>query len=447
MTRLRSGSSSSLCISRRFCAVFQEERYIVISADCHGGADLLEYRDYLDPRYREEFDGWASTYEAPYEDLKGEEGSRNWNSGRRLQELESDGIVGEVLFPNTDPPFSSTSSPGSQAAIADTDDFNRRWAGLKAYNRWLAEFCNQAEGRRTGVFQIMLHDIDEAVSEVHRAAGAGLRGGMLLPGAPPGSGLPPFYCHDYYGPLWRACSELGVPVNCHSGSAAPRTGDRPEDHVLLLLEMGWWDQRTLRHLVLGGVLEQNPGLRVVFTEEGTGWIPDQLQAMDNFFDSMHATAAQGELTHGAQVAGGLSLRPSEYWERQCYVGASFMHPSEATIRDQIGIDKIMWGSDYPHVEASYPYSDEAIRLSYAGLPPGEVARMLGGNAAGVFGFDLGKLRPIADRVGPRRAQVTAGIDPATLPAGAAKCPAFAGIINGSAQTRWGDNRKSQDPPG
>jgi hypothetical protein len=64
----------------------------------------------------------------------------------------------------------------------------------------------------------------------------------------------------------------------------------------------------------------------------------------------------------------------------------------------------------------------------------------------VFGFDLGKLRPIADRVGPRRAQVTAGIDPATLPAGAAKCPAFAGIINGSAQTRWGDNRKSQDPP-
>ncbi len=427
--------------------MISDERYIVISADCHGGASLPEYRNFLDLAYRDEFDSWARAYEPPYEDLKGEDGSRNWDSSRRLRELEADGIVAEVLFPNTDPPFCATSPVGSPGAVRDAAEFSRRWSGLKAHNRWLAEFCQDADGRRTGVFHVLLQDIDLAVSEVRWAAAQGLRGGMLLPGAPPGTGLPPLYYHDYYGPLWRACAEAGIPVNCHSGAAAPRTGARPADHVLLLLEMSWWDQRTLRHLILGGVLEQNPGLRVVFTEEGTGWIPEQLRAMDGFADSMRTTSAPAELAYGAQVANSLSLLPSEYWRRQCYVGASFMHPAETGIADQIGVNKIMWGSDYPHIESSYPYSEQAIRLTYAGRPADDVARMLAGNAARLFGFDLGKLRAAADRAGPRLQDVAAGVDLASVPAGAAKCPAFAGLMLGSAETRWGDNRRVQEQPG
>src|SRR5882724_9847026 len=81
------------------------DRYIVISADCHGGAQLYEYRDYLDPRYLDDFDGWATNYGIPFEDMRGADGSRNWDSDRRLKELESDGIVAEVIFPNTVPPF------------------------------------------------------------------------------------------------------------------------------------------------------------------------------------------------------------------------------------------------------------------------------------------------------------------------------------------------------
>ncbi|MFC4534480.1 amidohydrolase family protein [Sphaerisporangium dianthi] len=419
-----------------------DQRYVVISSDCHGGAGLLEYRDYLDPSYREEFDRWAAGYEIPYEDLKGEQGTRNWDSGRRLRELEEDGVVAEVLFPNTIPPFFSASSLGSQRAGESRADLERRWAGLKAHNRWLAEFCAEARGRRSGVMQIMLYDIEQAVREIRWAAEAGLRGGVLLPGAPPGSGLPPLYYHDYYDPLWQVCAELGLPINCHSGSAAPRTGDRPEDHVFFMLDLRWWDQHTLRHLILGGVLERHPELKVVFTEEGLGWIPSQLKAMDGFCASMRRDGSE-ELSHGAQVVGRLSLTPSEYWDRQCYVGASFMHPSETAIRDRIGVDKIMWGSDYPHVEASYPYSKEAISFSYAGVPEAEVERMLGGTAAELFGFDMDLLRPIAERVGPLRAQVSAGVDTAELPAGVVKCPAFAGIVPGSAQARWADNRKGQ----
>jgi hypothetical protein len=119
-----------------------------------------------------------------------------------------------------------------------------------------------------------------------------------------------------------------------------------------------------------------------------------------------------------------------------------MHPSETAIRTSIGVSRIMWGSDYPHTEATYPYSEAAIRLAYAGVPEDEVELMLAGNAARVFGFDLEALARHAERVGPERDGVTAGVDPASLPAGVAKSPAFAGITPGSSRTRWVDNRKA-----
>lgn len=422
----------------------EDERYIVISADCHGGADLMQYRDYLEPSYRDDFDSWAADYEVPYEDMKGEEGSRNWDSQRRSADLESDGIVAEVLYPNTVPPFFPTSSlASSQAAVDDREDLRRRWAGLKAHNRWLADFCADARGRRAGVFQVMLQDVDEAVKEIRWAVEAGLRGGLLLPGAPPGSGLPPLYYHDYYGRLWTVCEELGVPVNCHSGGAAPRTGGRPEDDMFFLLEMKWWDQRLLRHLTLGGVLDRHPSLKVVFTESGVNWIPALLASLDNYYAAMRGTGSDGGVAYRADhVVDGLSLRPSDYWRRQCYAGASFMHVSEVAQREQIGLDKIMWGSDYPHVEASFPYSRSAIRFAFAGVADADVARMVGGNAADVYGFSLPGLRPIADRVGPSHAEVAGGLDPAELPSDASRCPAFAGAMRGAATTHLGDNRRS-----
>lgn len=81
------------------------ERYTVISADCHAGADLLDYRPYLDPHYRDEFDGWAKAYVNPFGDLAEPDAEHNWNSDRRNSELDADGIAGEVIFPNTVPPF------------------------------------------------------------------------------------------------------------------------------------------------------------------------------------------------------------------------------------------------------------------------------------------------------------------------------------------------------
>jgi hypothetical protein len=136
----------------------------------------------------------------------------------------------------------------------------------------------------------------------------------------------------------------------------------------------------------------------------------------------------------------LALRPSEYWHRQCYAGATFIHPAEIAIRDQVGVDKILWGSDYPHLEASYPFSRAAVRTAFQGIPVADTERMLAGNAARLYGFDVDRLRPVAEQAGPTHDEVAAGIDLATLPPEAAGCPAFAGLMPGSAKVRMGDNR-------
>jgi predicted TIM-barrel fold metal-dependent hydrolase len=396
------------------------DRYIVISADCHGGAQLQEYRAYLDGRYLDDFDRWATDYGIPFEDLRGVDASRNWDHERRLRELEDDGIVAEVIFPNTVPPFYPRPSLVMQPP-GDSGDLERRWAGLQAHNRWLADFCRRAPGRRAGIAQIMLHDVDAAVAEVRWAKQAGLSGGVLLPGAPPGSAVAPLYA-PVYEPLWAVCEELGMPVNHHSGSALPMLGDYPTAPAIFLLEVTWWAHRALWHLIFSGVLERHPGLQLVFTEQGTAWIPDTLAQLDYFYGRMkHARGSQEHLW-GGPIVENLSLLPSGYWARQCHVGASFMRPSEIGLRSEVGIDRIMWGNDYPHLEASYPFSHEALRLTFGTVDPAEVQALVGGNAARLYGFDLGTLAPIAARVGPSIDEIRQPLE--QLPEGSAKCPAF-----------------------
>ncbi|HEV3450011.1 MAG TPA: amidohydrolase family protein [Acidimicrobiia bacterium] len=400
------------------------DRYVVISADGHAGAEIHEYRDYLERRYLDDFDRWVADYVVPFPDLEGPNASRNWDSARRLRETEADGIVAEVLFPNTVPPFYPRSSLTARPPAADATELELRWAGLRAHNRWLADFCAAAPGRRAGIAQILLADVDAAVAEVRWARDAGLTGGMLLPGAPPGTGLPPLYS-PAYEPLWSVCQELGMPVNHHSGSAVPPMDETAVDKVVFLLEVTWWAHRAFAHLVFGGVLERYPELQLVLTEQGTGWIPDELARLDYFFDRMRTAVGSQEVEWGSGVVAGLSLKPSGYWARQCHVGASFIRPTEVPLRHEVGVNRIMWGCDYPHKEASYPYSQEALRLAFANVDEDEVRAMVGANAAGVYRFDLDALAPIAARVGPRVADVARPIAADEIPDDARRCPAFA----------------------
>ncbi len=115
------------------------DRYVVISSDCHAGADLRDYRPYLEAQYHDEFDAWADSYVHPFRDLTNDDANRNWDSSVRMPALEADGVVAEVLYPNTVPPFFPISNLISLTPTAE--DFRRRLAGLRAHNRWLADFC------------------------------------------------------------------------------------------------------------------------------------------------------------------------------------------------------------------------------------------------------------------------------------------------------------------
>jgi predicted TIM-barrel fold metal-dependent hydrolase len=386
------------------------DRYTVISSDCHAGADLADYRPYLEARYQDEFDRWLAGYENPFRDLTAPDADRNWDSGVRQLALEADGIVGEVIFPNTVPPFFPTS--GLVTPTPPADEYPLRLAGLRAHNRWLAEWCAALPGRRAGIGQILLNDVDEAVRDVHWIADHGLTGGALLPGVPPGSGIDPLHSPTY-DPVWRACEERGVVVHVHGGGGSPNEGYFPATLALFVLEASFYSHRPLWSLIMSGVFDRFRGLRFVVAEAGSKWVPTTLQAMDDI------QAKQDEGRIGALKflePFRLGRKPSEYWATNCWIGASFMTREDALDRAQVGVDRIMWGSDFPHEEGTFPFTRQALAHTYAGVDPNDVAKMVGGNAAGLYGFDLDRLAPLAAEIGPEVAQVAGGIDdvPETL---------------------------------
>jgi predicted TIM-barrel fold metal-dependent hydrolase len=394
--------------------------YAVISSDGHAGAELYEYKDHLASQWHDDFDAWAPTYVNPYADLQAPTAYRSWDSERRLEETTGDGILAEVLFPNTVPPFFDE---GNLVALPPTPEtYDRRWAGLQAHNRWLAEFCDKAPGRRAGVVQVFVNKIDDAVAEVRWAKeNLPLLAGVLLPSVPPNSGLPGLW-EPHYDPLWRVCEELDVPIQVHGGGGVPDYGEHEAARAMLLIELPWFAHRPVWHLIFGGVLERFPDLKVVLTEQGVAWLPRGLETLDWFYRRMTLPDAAEALFFGA-VAAGMSMTPSEYFHRNFWMGASFLRPSEAPLRHDVGVERIMWGADYPHSEGSYGFTTEALRAAFGGLPEAEVRAMVETNAAEFFGFDLDALRPLADEVGPSVEAVAEVLEPDDYPT-ASTCNAF-----------------------
>jgi hypothetical protein len=101
-----------------------------------------------------------------------------------------------------------------------------------------------------------------------------------------------------------------------------------------------------------------------------------------------------------------------------------MRPHESALRHDVGLDRIMWGTDYPHVEGSHPYTREHLRLSFAGVDPDEVQQLVGLNAATLYDFEVDKLAPLAARIGPTKAEIAVPLAVQDIPAAAHKCPAF-----------------------
>jgi len=166
----------------------------------------------------------------------------------------------------------------------------------------------------------------------------------------------------------------------------------------------WLGRRGLHQMIFGGVFERFPGLKVVFCEQRTAWVPQTLPDLDSIYYNTAVSAFVKNLKS-----------PSEYWYQNCFIGGSFLAPFEVALRHEVGVDNLMWGTDYPHQEGTWPDTALAVRNTFHDVPEQETRKILGENALRVFNFDDGKIREIAERIGPKPADVAQPVPPSALP--------------------------------
>ena len=376
------------------------EPYILITADTHAGGSHAQYREYLDPKYRDQFDEWRGGYKNPSQEHYGEKKLRNWDLEIRTKDQNSQGVVGEVVFPNTVPPFFKKSIVTAQPPVPE--EYERCLAGIRAHNRWLKDFCSEDPDRRAGVGLILPNDLDQAIKDIEFIAKANLRGGVLLPLIPPDCD----WLHPLYDPAWdkvfAAIQDHDLVINQHSGQGSPRYGESLVGEALWISEVTFYCQAGLRHLLMSGVFERFSGLKYILTESGCSWVPPMLAQLDGIHLGIQHGAI-GEMHYEGEWV--LKELPSVYAQRNCWYGASFPSKAELNGIDKIGIEKVLWGNDYPHYEGTFPYNLESLRLTFNDISEQDRRKLFSENAAKLYNFDLEKLRPLANKFGPTPMQV------------------------------------------
>ncbi|MCA9502422.1 MAG: amidohydrolase [Spirochaetaceae bacterium] len=374
--------------------------YTIITSDAHAGASIDTYRDYLDARHQKLFDDWRGSYRNPQKKHIGSKKHKNWDATERIGDMDEEGIAGEIIFPNTVPPFFRTSV--LICGNPSQDDYPRWLEGIRAHNRWLVDFCAEYPERRAGIGLVYLNDIDTAIEEVKWIAKQGLRGGILLPHVPDDcTHILPLYAPDY-DRLWEVIQDCDLVINHHGGTGSPDYGRWPVSLPIRLHETPFYSIRSYQHLLLSGVFERFPKLKYIVTEAGCAWVPETLARLDATWNRVRSGVA-GEFQFNTEAMP--PEPPSFYAKRNCFYGASSASPVELRDRDVIGAERVLWGSDYPHYEGTYPYSKLAIRHTFHDVPEAEVRAMLGLNAAELYDFDLQALKPLVERIGIRPDEV------------------------------------------
>lgn len=377
-------------------------KYTIISSDTHAGGSHAMYREFLAAEWHDEFDAWRGRYKNPFSDLGDQRRFRNWDDDMRNTQQNEDGVVGEVIFPNTVPPFFP--SFVLFAAPPKPDDYERRRAGIHAHNRWLVDFCGRFPERRAGIGQIFIHDIDDAIEDVTWCKESGLRGGILLPTIPPDVDWIKPLNHPDYDRLWKVCEDLEVPINCHGGTGSPAYAPVPSSALIMLSEVSHYSRRPLLFLLLSGVFERFPNLRFVMTEQGCTWMPPLLKQLDGVLAGVRDKGAIGELRFKPEHV--LPHSATEYFQQNVWMGVSFPQRSDIAAARELGIEKFMWGSDFPHDEGTHPYTREHLRQLFSDWSDADLRKVLAENAADVYDFDLAALAPMAEQFGPSVEELT-----------------------------------------
>lgn len=398
-----------------------DERLMVVSSDTHVGPRPEDLRPYCQKKYLERFDEFAAsevasaklsrelfqtTFSEEYRNgfARNDRTAGHYDVHARLRDMDRDGVAGEVIFHNSlnGQPFPFELANGFGNGVPTNDERELVGAGREIYNRWLADFCSVEPERHVGLAQLPMWDIDAAIRQLELAAESGLRGvNFPAPGAP-GMALP---SDPDFENFFAACAALDMTLATHIGAMPP--SDRSfagltseAHHQFALLDVTEWGLRTLTMLTLLGTFERHPNLKLVITEyPGVYW--NELNAkMDSVFNSP-----------AIQTVNPLPRPPSEYPNTNVWIGNSFQSRLEAMAAIEIGReDRYMWGSDYPHPEGTFTFSEDpdeypmtrlSLASTYHGLPLDKVRKLVGENALDCYprldGAALGK---VGGRIGP-----------------------------------------------
>jgi uncharacterized protein len=387
--------------------------YRYISADSHLEIDSKSWIPHMPAQYRDRAprvvrlpdgsDAWLvegrPLREVP-SDLYGGKGRETWQpfgqnyettagtgpAEQRLREQDQDGIDAEVLFPGV-------SGPPMWRAITDDDAY---LAVVHAYNDYLAkEYCSVAPDRLIGLGAIPWTGVDDAIAEMERCAKMGLKG-VALGAFPSGKGRP----SPEDDKFWAAALDMKMPITVHEelDRNGPRGGPLMQypnaDPGLMkrvanssLRELAGQVARFARlgglnavQMTLDGVFDRFPDLRIFFAETQLGWIPFFLEMADVRYERHHLWAE--ELLNVKP----LKAAPSEYIKQYCYWG--FQHDQTGIdLRHRIGVDRVMWATDFPHQDSNFPHSMELVEKQFAGVPEDEKRKMVVGNAIEYFHLD------------------------------------------------------------
>jgi len=385
------------------------DRYLLISSDGHAGPPAEHYREYLEPEYRSRFDEHQAEMSAlrelaasndvfrkEWEAKTGDGGLlAAFDSDARNEKLDGEGVAAEVLFPDADVLGTGriAASPfGSGLSSSGDSDPELVLAGARAHNRWLADFCAKEPHRRIGVAVVpIVHDIAAAVDEIREVHDLGLRGVMI----PTRWMNEAAYHEPRYEPVWTVLEDLGLVLHTHSGAGPADYDIGPGFMAIYATEAYWWAARPLWVLLWAGVFERHPGLRYVIAENGAWWLPDIVTKMDEKYVGGHNTKKLGNVFRE-----NLSMKPSEYIDRNCYLAASTPGIEDIARRHAVGVGNLLWGNDFPHPEGTFPYTRELVRQRFKDVPTHEARQILGLNAVGLYGIDTAALAALVERIGP-----------------------------------------------
>ena len=338
-------------------------------------------------------------YPAPFLDLRAGRTNETWQPfgatvddtagngppEQRLREQEMDGLHAEVLFPNM--------QVGPRLWRTMTDD-NAYRAAVRAYNDWLAEeYCPVAPDRLIGLGVIPWTNLDDAVAELEHCARQGLKGVNL--GVFPNGKSYPLPEDDRF---WAAAIALRMPLTVHVGfdrlgprasqptfeypGADPETlkrlGPRKLVEWVALPFLGIPPSISLAQLALSGVFDRHPDLRIFFAETRLGWVPFWMEEADYWYERHRHWA---ERLLGFEP---LKHKPSEYVQRHISFSVQHVERVAVELRHHMGVDHIMFATDFPHIECDWPNTRPFAERLFAGLPPGEAFRIAAGNVLDFF---------------------------------------------------------------